>query len=73
MKRRYQLSRKVAEDIKERRKACGLRQLDVALRLGVAPSTISHWEGLYSPISPARQAQITRVLAETEQRRSEDR
>jgi transcriptional regulator with XRE-family HTH domain len=52
-------------EIRRARQAAGLRQLDVARKVGVTRSAVSRWErGLDEP-SPDRLAALTALLAPT--------
>lgn len=52
------------DDIRRARKCAGLRQLDVARRVGVTRSAVSRWErGLDIP-SPEHQAALATVLGD---------
>jgi transcriptional regulator with XRE-family HTH domain len=61
--RRPPLNPATARSLADRRRAAGLTQNDLALRLGVSESVVSRWETLRAPIRPEALARVEQILA----------
>jgi transcriptional regulator with XRE-family HTH domain len=66
MRRRLPLDRALARRLADRRRAAGLTQNDLALRLDVSESVICRWETLRAPIPPQALALVERALTSAE-------
>jgi transcriptional regulator with XRE-family HTH domain len=69
VKRTHAIDPILAAQLAARRRAAGLSQNEVALRLGLSESVITKCETCRVPLSPERRAAIEDVLAEAEGRR----
>lgn len=69
MKRTHAIDPILAAQLATRRRAAGLSQNEVALRLGLSESVITKCETCRVPLSPERRAAIEGVLTEAEGRR----
>ncbi len=68
MRRTYPLDSDTARRVATRRKAAGMTQNALALRVNVSESTITKIETLRVPLAPTLLAAIENALAEAEQR-----
>jgi predicted transcriptional regulator len=68
VKRYHPIDPALAAQLAARRRAVGLSQNDLALRLGLSESIITKCETCRVPLSPERRAAIEQILAEAESR-----
>jgi transcriptional regulator with XRE-family HTH domain len=62
--------KRVMEDLRKRRKALGLSQMELARLVGVSLLTIQTWERGVSEPKPENREKLEQVLAELEKRKA---
>jgi transcriptional regulator with XRE-family HTH domain len=62
--------KRVMEDLRKRRKALGLSQMELARLVGVSLLTIQTWERSVSEPKPENREKLEQVLAELEKRKA---
>ncbi|MGI5927696.1 MAG: helix-turn-helix transcriptional regulator [Thermacetogeniaceae bacterium] len=64
--------KRVMEDLRKRRKALGLSQMELARLVGVSLLTVQTWERGVSEPKPENREKLEQVLSELEKKRKVD-